>query len=179
MNSPLDVLDSTDGVVTLREAMEAANNDTATELGQVGSGADTIVFEAAVFSTPRSIVLSHGELEISESLTIHGPGQDMLTIDAEQRSRVLNVTSVSGDLTVEGITVTGGKTTGNNLAVYDDSYSGGGIRFGANNGMLTLTDCTVVGNSTEGERASGGGIWITGRATLLGSTVTGNRTTNS
>ncbi len=176
VNSPLDVQDSTDGVVTLREAIEAANSDTSTELGQTGSGADTIEFDASVFSTPQSIVLTNGELEISESLTINGPGQDVLTVNAEQRSRVLSFTSASGDLTVEGVTVTGGKTTGDNLSFYDSTYSGGGIYFGSNDGVLTLTNSTVRGNVTEGEGAAGGGIWTLVGATLVNSTVSENST---
>ena len=45
VNSPLDNTVSGDGLVTLREAIHAADNDTTTDLGHKGSFADTISFE--------------------------------------------------------------------------------------------------------------------------------------
>ena len=49
VNSPLDNTTSGNGLVTLREAIVAANADGTTDLGQQGSGADTIEFDAGVF----------------------------------------------------------------------------------------------------------------------------------
>ena len=48
VNSLADDTTSGNGLVTLREAVAAANADTATDLGQSGSGADTIVFDASL-----------------------------------------------------------------------------------------------------------------------------------
>ncbi|MEX0613529.1 MAG: hypothetical protein WD229_15535, partial [Pirellulales bacterium] len=48
VNSSLDNLSGGDGVVTLREAIIAANTDATTDLGHTGSGADTITFDAAL-----------------------------------------------------------------------------------------------------------------------------------
>src|SRR5215470_6107833 len=45
VNSALDNATSGDGLVTLREAITAANSDTTTDLGQTGNGADTITFD--------------------------------------------------------------------------------------------------------------------------------------
>lgn len=50
VNSLADNTTSGDGLVTLREAIAAANNDTTTDLGQTGDGADTISFDTSLFS---------------------------------------------------------------------------------------------------------------------------------
>ena len=57
-----------------------------------------------------------GELEITELLTVNGPGKDLLTIDAQQQSRIFNITAETGDFTIAGMTLTGGQTTGDNAA---------------------------------------------------------------
>ena len=48
MNSLLDNTTSGDGLVTLREAILASNNHTTDDLGQTGTGNDTIVFAPAL-----------------------------------------------------------------------------------------------------------------------------------
>ena len=68
------LLDNTtnDGLITLREATVAANNDAvadATEGTQAGSGADTIEFAPALDGGTITLIL--GELGITESLTIY------------------------------------------------------------------------------------------------------------
>src|SRR5213593_1455924 len=59
VNSLLDNTTAGNGLVTLREAIPAANNDTTTDLGQTGSGADTIVF-----SVQGTITLNGTELPV-------------------------------------------------------------------------------------------------------------------
>jgi len=156
----LDELDYSNADVSLREAINSAN-------GSVGP--DTITFAAAL--SGQSILLGGSELEITETITITGPGPGApgLTIDARQSSRVLNFSSTSGDLTLEGLTVTGGQS----------AASGGGIRFNSS-GALMLTSSTVSGNSTTGDFARGGGIYTSsGNVSLTSSTVSGNITTGT
>src|SRR5437016_2816493 len=63
VNSALDNVTPNDGFVTLREAIIAANTDTATDLGQTGSGTDHIKFAASL--SGATIPLSNlGELKI-------------------------------------------------------------------------------------------------------------------
>jgi hypothetical protein len=81
-------------LVTLREAIVAANTNATTDLGQTGSGADIISFAPSVSGT---ISLTFGEMVISDSLTINGRGRDVLTIDAQQNSRIFNITAASGN----------------------------------------------------------------------------------
>jgi hypothetical protein len=59
------------GAGSLRQAIINANN---------AAGADTITFDSTFFSTARTINLTTGELAISDSVTIQGPGANLLTV---------------------------------------------------------------------------------------------------
>src|SRR5512134_2924808 len=48
VNSGADDTTAMDGLVTLREAILAAESDGTTDLGETGSGADTIVFDPSL-----------------------------------------------------------------------------------------------------------------------------------
>ena len=62
-----DTVDFGDGVTSLREAIFATN---------LVGGADTIEFAAALTSGgPATILLTQGELAITDSLTINGPAR--------------------------------------------------------------------------------------------------------
>ena len=152
------------GAGSLREAIDDANN-----LG----GADQIAFVGA--ATSGVIALTSGELGITEALTVTGPGQAGLTIDAQQNSRIFNITASSGDFTIAGLTLTGGKTTGNNTSAADTTFRGGAVR-SLTTGSLTIDQSVISGNSTTGSGSDGGGIFSTGDLTLNGSTVSGNST---
>ena len=156
------------GAGTLRDAITVAN---------ITPGADEIVFASNV----TGAINTNSELPtITEDLTISGPGQDVLAIDANQQSRVINVEGSSVDLTINDLTLRNGRTTGDNTG-FLDTFSGGGIRFDST-GSLTLNDSAVTGNRTEGVGARGGGIFVdNGDLVLTNSTVSGNSTaeTNS
>jgi hypothetical protein len=168
--------------LTLREALAQAALDAA---------ADTITFASGV----TAITLTQGQLIAGTDVTIDG-GAPGVTIDANELSRVLLVHGSGTDVVLDGITVTGGKTTGvgqsgggiqtaagTSLALTDSTVSdsstvadftdGGGI-FAA--GALSLTDSTVAGNRTLGDFATGGGIYAVSAVTLLRSSIDGNST---
>ncbi|GAB4200165.1 MAG: hypothetical protein Tsb002_36170 [Wenzhouxiangellaceae bacterium] len=71
VNSSLDMIDNTDSLCTLREAVFAANFNTAFSGCNAGSGTaeDTIVFSAAVFPTPLQIaaIALNGSLIIGDN----------------------------------------------------------------------------------------------------------------
>src|SRR5262249_29855489 len=78
VDSPLDVVDPNDGVLTLREAMTAAN---------ASAGVDTIEFDAAL--TGGTIGLNGTQLpQIIDDLTLTGLGANQLTINAQRQSRI-------------------------------------------------------------------------------------------
>ncbi|QEG33135.1 choice-of-anchor Q domain-containing protein [Bythopirellula goksoeyrii] len=151
------------GDLSLREAIGLANSD---------SGPDRITFAPAL--NGGTIDLTLGELEITDELTIAGPGASLLTIDAQQDSRIFNISTTTGDFTIEGLTLTGGKTTGDNADFSDTTNSGGAIR-SRTTGNLSINDSTITGNSTEGRYALGGGIYAY-NVTLTNSTVSSNST---
>jgi hypothetical protein len=129
------------------------------------AGPSTITFDPAVFgTTPQTITLIHGELTLSNTatITIVGPGAELLTVNGGGESRVFDIEG--GSAALEGLTISGG----NAASVFINS--GGGIR--DNGGTLTLADCTVSGNSAAGQ---GGGLQeYGGTLSLTDCTVSGN-----
>ena len=163
VNSELDNLISGDGLVTLREAIIAANENSTTDLGQTGSERDRIVFDPAIDGTP--IVLSiegtgedaalTGDLDITDSdLIIFGNGRDQTIIDANSIDRVFDV---QGDapITFENLMLTGGRAEGR----------GGAIR----GGQVTVIDSLLAQNFGEG-----GGIFTDGSVHIVRSNVLNN-----
>jgi hypothetical protein len=139
-----------DGQLTLREALALADADSLTK--------DRIEFDPAVHG--KTITLAGSQLTANSDITIDGGTG--ITIDANQASRVLLVRGLGSDVSLQHLTVTGGRTT----ADYD---GGGGIRAGRHT-TLALDNTIVSGSST-----AGGGGGISGESvTLTNSTVTGN-----
>jgi parallel beta helix pectate lyase-like protein/SdrD B-like protein len=163
---------ASDGVVTLREAIAAANTNsavTADVLAGSASEMDIIRFDQAALEAepgagdPLRIVLDGSQLEITDDLLIRGPGAEVLTIDAEGGSRVMQVSGSDTEVALTGLTLTGGSTS-------DD---GGGIHVAY--GTLTLAHCAVIGNTTTGVYSDGGGIYsYSGALTLTNCTVGAN-----
>ena len=161
------------GPGSLRQAILDAN---------AAGGADTVDLS----TVSGTISLTSGEMAITEGLTINGPGALNLTIDAQYLSRVFNFDVTSGDFNLNGVTLTRGRTTGDNIDILDTTYSGGAIRayssdyFSPSN--LTLDDVTIQNSRTEGALAHGGGLFASGignlsysgSVTIRDSIITGN-----
>jgi hypothetical protein len=143
VNSLLDPGTAGDGLCGLREAIANANAETDTSSGDcaAGTGNDTIVFNLS-----GTIALGSGLPSIQHTLEIDGTGQT-ITIDGGGASRVF--LNLSGVVTLNNLTIANGHSTGN----------GGGV---FNNGPLTVTNSTFVGNSA----AAGGAIFNSGVGTL-------------
>jgi Ca2+-binding RTX toxin-like protein len=122
--------DISDNVISLREAIaEAANYG------------NQIEFDPSLHGS--TILLEHGQLTLSSSIDIIGPGADLLTIDAQGESRLFRVTSAGAAVTISGLTLRSGSENGGGGAVY-------------NVGNLTLDSVIVTGNTTD---TSGGGVY--------------------
>jgi|GEM_PF-3852021 len=142
------------GVCTLRAAVMEAN---------AAAGHDTIFLQAGalyVLTRPNPIgpaedlVGAGGDLDlVNDDVTINGNGA---TIDGNATERVFHL---AGDIAVDLSNL----TVRNGLDVH-----GGGIYGG---GQVTMTNCTVTGNSTTGH---GGGIYATGTWTMTGCTISAN-----
>jgi hypothetical protein len=163
VDTEMDVVDPDDGLTSLREAIVATNTV---------PGADEIVFDFG-HDGPATILLEHAELEITDALTITGSGPELLTIDAQEQSRIFNITAETGDFTLARMTLTGGKTTGANAGEDDNTFSGGAIR-SSTIGNLTIERSDVVGSRTTGTWTKGGGLCVVGDATITSSTISGN-----
>jgi Bacterial Ig-like domain (group 3) len=137
---------------TLRFAVTEADADPGSTIG----------FAAGLTGT---IPLSSALPDLSANVTITGPGASTLTVEGGGSGSNFSVLMVEPGVTatVSGLTIANG-----NVSSY--GYGGGICDFGT----LTLTGCTVSGNSAK----RGGGIANFGTLTLTDSTVSGNSATN-
>lgn len=165
---------ATDGAVSLREAVQAANTDASVDGSEAGSGTDSIVFATGLTGT---ISLQLGQLSIASSMSITGPGMDLLSLDGMGQSRVIDIGDGATDVSLSGLTVTGGVTRAEGLTNSDANYlaeSGAGIRF-QSSGTLTITGSRISSNQTFGDYAEGGGLAAsTGIVVLTDSVIEDN-----
>ncbi|MGH7992053.1 MAG: glycosyl hydrolase family 28 protein [Limisphaerales bacterium] len=143
---------------------------TVSSLNNIGTGSlrqqvasahsgDTIVFSNGLTGT---VPLSSGEIVLSNSISILGPGAGRLAVSGTGVSRVFEV--ASGSSLLAGLCITNGKPS---------SGDGGGIMVDSGAGLV-LSNCLVVGNSTAG---NGGGLINQGMLTVWNSFITNNAST--
>jgi Right handed beta helix region len=202
VNTPADENDGINvGGISLRDAIAAA------------APGDTINFAPSLTANgPATIKLNqhalsnNGELFIKRSLTINGPGANLLTIDASGNNPTLNLGDGSRvlrindgndgtliDVIINGVTLTGADFTGRggailckeNLTVINSTITGN-FATGSNAngggvdqqfGTLVLQNCTITNNHAKGENADGGGIYaLNCGVTISATTISGNTT---
>lgn len=169
VNTLVDENDGIDvGGISLRDAIAVA------------VPGDTINFAPPLTASgPATILLTHGELAITKSLTINGPGANLLTIDASGNdptpynaplpaaeyfsdgSRVFRIddgNAAEKVVSLSGLKIVGGDVPGD----------GGGI---LNYEQLALVNCEISHNIADG---SGGGIANRGDATVTNCTLANN-----
>ncbi|HSK79756.1 MAG TPA: IPTL-CTERM sorting domain-containing protein [Thermoanaerobaculia bacterium] len=139
------------GAGSLRQAIEDAN---------AAGGADVVTFQAGLTGT---ITLTTGQLAVTDSVDVQGPGAAALTVSANNASRVFYLYNGSAllDVTISGLTVTGGSA----------GVGGGIVDFNEN---LVLDEVTITGNEAS---ADGGGLWVDGSImslTIRNSNISGN-----
>jgi hypothetical protein len=136
-----------------------------------------------------TITLTSGELAISQNLTITGPGAGIITVSGNNASRVFEVVpavtvAISGLTIANGRSLVGGGVFNSGMLTITDStisgntattaafhLGGGGIY--NDNGTVTVTGCTLSGNSAL---RLGGGILNDpgGSVSVTASTLSGN-----
>ena len=168
VNSTDDII-ANDGLCTLREAVIAANTDTASGAMdgecRAGKGADTIKLKKGEY---KFMIIGAGEdnaqtgdLDILDDLTIKGKGAEKTLIDANNVDRAFHIMSnIKANFT--GVTIKNG---------YADDGEGGGI---LSRGAITITHSTVSGNTAIGSYVVGGGIESTAAITIINSEVSNN-----
>ena len=128
------------GPGSLRQALAVVNDG------------DSINFDPAL--NGQTITLTTAELLINRSITVMGPGPNLLTVARAQNAPAFRIFDVVAGLTVviQGITISNGSA---------QFGCGGGIL--AAGSTLSVTNCTVSNNSTGG---TGGGICAENNATI-------------
>ncbi len=182
VTSELDVVDETDGVVTLREALTDAESG------------DTITFADSLQGKTIALDSTLGELRVNQSLTIDASNlwdetnsEPGLTISGQGATRILRViggsTYIQNHLDVEinvgisGITFTNGyagdyggaiRSTGatlliNNCVICDNEATNGGGVSSSYYSNTTFVNCVVTNNSANG---LGGAVYSEASTTL-------------
>ncbi|MDP9193665.1 MAG: right-handed parallel beta-helix repeat-containing protein [Acidobacteriota bacterium] len=172
------------GAGSLRQAIIDANG---------AAGADVITFQAALSGT---ITLTTGQLYITDSVDVQGPGAAVITVSGNNSSRVFYMYNGSGeiDVRIAGLTITeGSDVIGAGVVNFDENLILDGVTITENNSVsdgaglwadgfnmdLTITNSTISGNIAGGD---GGGIYIedTGGPLLIEeSVISGNQAAGS
>jgi len=179
------------GTGTLRWAIEQAN---------ANPGADTITFNMSSIGTSwilfdgacgASEGEDAGELQITDSVTITGPGASSLSIEQRVQctdpaeTRIIHISGGATDVSISGLTFRYGRVpegasgagSGHGAAIYNETAN------------LTLTDCVFGSNFIRGggssldgrggDGGSGGAVYCaTGNLTISGCTFDNNRAGN-
>lgn len=175
------------GPGSLRQAVIEAN---------ANAGDDTIALADGLTGT---VSLTSGAIAITDSLTLSGPGADRLAISGNDATQILLINpGPQGVVAISGLTIRNGRDSVGNgggaifiesgqVTIRDsaimDSVSdlgsgGGGAIRNQGDGVLTIINSTISGNTgiNEYEEGGGGGIRSDrGRLVLMNSTVSGNR----
>ena len=140
VNSTSEAANSADGLCTLREAIIAANTNTASGAvaGECAAGSSDGADTIDLTGVAGTITVTSALANISSDLVLNGPGQGTLTV--QRSTSTFTVFSISANVTaaISGISVQS-----------NSPISGVGIDAGVNNaGTLTLTNCAVSGFGT-------------------------------
>jgi len=185
VNTLNDNATASDSLCTLREAIESANNAGNGDCGANSSADDTITFSVSgtiTLSAPLPTIISG-----QGKLAIDGGGN--ITISGNNSVKVF-IVDTGGDLTLQNMIVTKGKTIFSggavdnfsgtvtvNSSTFSNNSAGEGGAISSFNGTVTISDSTFSGNSA----GFGGAINNSGSSTAIinTSTFSNNTATNS
>jgi hypothetical protein len=143
---------------------------------------DIIVFDSAL--NGKTITLAGGEIALSKTLNISGPGAANLTISGNHSSRIFNVNAAS---TISGLTLANGQTSGDGGAIIasfnltlsgviftgNHSANNGGAIAGRFAAAFVISDCTFTNNSAE---FLSGALYTDGKGNSMVRTTFSNNT---
>ena len=166
VNSTQDNTTAADNLVTLREAIIAAESDTMTDLGDTASGIDVIDLTGLSGEISLGTVLP----SIESSIVIVGPGEAELSVSGGGNDGMFFVNG--GELSLAGLSLIDGNSTGGRGGDANvDGAGGGGAGMGAavliNMGQANLFRSTFSNHTARGGR---GGNTLGLAATSFGGT---------
>ena len=140
---------------------------------------DQIIFDDGLQG--QTITLTSGELVLTKSLDIEGPGAGQLAISGNHASRVFNISGAATVVTVAGLTITDGLAK--SVRFVDQSEGLGGGVFN-NGGNITLDHVVLQNNVARGadaeflpwagHNARGGGLYSMGGSLDISSSTIAN-----
>jgi hypothetical protein len=141
VSPPSDCTDSSNTDCTLRQAITAANANSAQ--------ADYIYFRSGLSGDITLTTGNGGEIPITDATYLYGPGSDQVRIHAATNSRIFNVNPATAGDTVAlgGLTLTGGNSSAEGGAIFNDDA------------RLRLFDTVLTGNTAA---TRGGAIYEVG-----------------
>src|SRR6266576_3935518 len=149
-------------IITVTNTNDSGPGSLRQTLADANDG-DTIDFDPSLKG--QTISLTSAELVINKSITISGIGQNLLAVSRAQNAPAFRIFNLmpGRSVTIQGLTISNG--------LAPEFGCGGGIL--DEGSLLSLINCTVSGNSTDG---TGGGICADANATLMidSSTLNGN-----
>ncbi|MBS9386617.1 MAG: cadherin-like domain-containing protein [Dolichospermum sp. BR01] len=141
-----DIINYTDGLLSLREAIIQANNANIDSTITLGEGTYTLAINGA-----NEDLAATGDLDIklqNKTLTIRGQGKNKTILDANSLDRFFQVHS-GATVILSGVTINKG------LGTY-----GGAL---ANNGTLTILDSDFINNQSVGAKGANGANGANGK----------------
>jgi len=166
VNTTLDLVDSTDFITSLREAILFANSNT---------GLDTITFNipgtGVHFLQPTTALptLFDGTIIDGYSQTGSANTESLNTFDA-----IITIV-IDGSLAganVEGLTLASGSSGSTIKGVALQNFGGVGIRITSDNNLVTGI---IAGGSTSEDANAGGGIFVSGTGNTIGGSTRAER----
>lgn len=141
------------GAGSLRAAIASAN---------ASSGADTITFKKGLAGT---ITLTTGQIEISDSLTINGPGAARLSISGNNATRIFQVDNTA-QVSINDLTIRDAKNTVQENVGIVVTRGGAILNDG---GVLTVDHVTFRNNTTIDTTVGSGASQVVGGGAIVNS----------
>ena len=176
-----------DGDCSLREAIEAANTDTAVDMCAAGSGPDTINIPAGMYALKvmgDDDVNLRGDLDVTSDIVLQGAGASTTQILSIIDERLLHVlpgatVELHGLALQDGAAPAGTDNTNMGGAGTDGAHGGAIL----NTGTLTIVNCVLANNRAGrggngdvagGAGGAGGAIYSTGTLIITDTTLQSN-----
>lgn len=170
-----DIVNANDGLLSLREAVIAANAN--------GPLVDTIKLSAGTYKLTignEDDAAAQGDLDIQSALSIKGAGPDLTVIEQQTAHRIFDILpKATTPVTGYAVTLSGLELTGGTAGFGGDSSPRGGAIFN-DHGMVIISNCLLddnwAGTNAEGVSAYGGAIYNTQGTVVLKNSSLANNT---